>query len=358
MGWRDLNDPVYHAAHLRAVHALGVSGERVDRVSDGFFDRVGTESGVANFSNNLNCAPQASYVTPETVPSHTSGIITARRWAQSDDVFWPASETCETLQPAFYRFDNIPNIGPCLRRATITTDGLIHLPDTVGEKVIGEFKTFWGLRDRFAERGFLHKRGILLWGPPGSGKTTSLMLMAQEIVERQRGIVVQIDSPDLAAICLSFIRKIEPDRPIVAMMEDLDALVQRHGENNFLALLDGETQVDRIVYVATCNYPERLDRRFVDRPSRFDTVEYIGMPSPAARRVYLHAKEPTLDDDELTQWVDATDGFSVAHLRELVILVRCFDRPLGKAIERLESMRLKRPDSQRSPDRIPFGIGR
>lgn len=323
---------------------------------DDFFERVGTETRAegANYAGST----EAAQPSPPSGGLMASGQITARRWAQADDIFWPASETCETLAPAFYRFAHRDNIGPCLVRVAITTDGLIHLPDTVGERVLGEFKTFWELRDRFAERGFLHKRGILLWGPPGSGKTTSLMLMAKEIVESQQGIVVQIDSPELAATCLGFIRKIEPERPVVAIMEDLDALVQRHGENNFLALLDGETQVDRIVYVATCNYPERLDRRFVDRPSRFDTVEYIGMPSPAARRVYLHAKEPTLSDAELIRWVADTDGFSVAHLRELVILVRCFGRPLEMAIERLEAMRLKPPASDAAPDRPKFGIGR
>lgn len=320
-----------------------------------FFERVGTERSESGSGERAGMLT-VSYADPPTTASPHAGLVTARRWAQSDDVFWPASETCETLAPAFYRFDSMPNIGPCLRKVAITTDGLIHLPDTVGEKVISEFKTFWGLKDRFAERGFLHKRGILLWGPPGSGKTTSLMLMAREIVEGQKGIVVQIDEPGLAAICLGYIRKIEPDRPIVAIMEDLDALVQRHGENNFLALLDGETQVDRIVYVATCNYPERLDKRFVDRPSRFDTVEYIGMPSPAARRVYLQAKEPALTDEDLTLWVSETEGFSVAHLRELVILVRCFDRPLNKGIERLESMRIRRPNSETAPDRPQFGI--
>lgn len=264
--------------------------------------------------------------------------------------------TCDALEPAFYRFTQRPDVGPCLHRLTISTDGLIHLPDTVGEKVVDEFKTFWGLGDRFAERGFLHKRGILMWGPPGSGKTASLMLMAQTIIEKQKGIVVQIDVPELAAICLAFIRKIEPERPIVAMIEDLDALVQQHGENNFLALLDGETQVDKICYIATTNYPERLDRRFVDRPSRFDTIEYIGMPSSAARKVYLHAKEPSLDDGELREWVAKTEGFSVAHLRELIILVRCFGRPLSAAIARLEAMRVK-PNSESAADRPAFGIG-
>lgn len=321
-----------------------------------FFERVGTERDAdkngTSGSITQPAPPSVSYQIAET----SRGVVTVRRWAQSDDVFWPASETIERLEPAFYRFDMVDRVGPCLRRATITTDGLIRMPDTVGERVLGEFSTFWGLRERFAERGFLHKRGILLWGPPGSGKTCSLMLMADEIVRNQQGIVCLIENPGLAAVCLQFIRKIEPDRPIIALMEDLDALVQMHGENSYLALLDGETQVDRICYVATTNYPERLDRRFVDRPSRFDTVEFIGMPTAAARRVYLQAKEPALVAGELEHWVGMTDGFSVAHLRELIILVRCFERPLEKAIERLEAMRLKPPASDRAPDRLSFGI--
>ena len=64
---------------------------------------------------------------------------------------------------------------------------------------------------------------------------------------------------------------------------------------------------------------EKLDKRFINRPSRFDIVKKIGMPSELARRQYLSAKSPRLAADdgagELTEWVKLTNGFSIAHLR-------------------------------------------
>jgi hypothetical protein len=85
------------------------------------------------------------------------------------------------------------------------------------------------------------------------------------------------------------------------------------------------------VFLASTNYPDRLDRRFVDRPSRFDTIRYVGMPTGAARRAYLKTKEPSLTDWELALWVDLTEEFSLAHLRDLIIAVRCFGQPSDKA---------------------------
>jgi SpoVK/Ycf46/Vps4 family AAA+-type ATPase len=197
---------------------------------------------------------------------------------------------------------------------------------------------------------------MLLWGPPGSGKTATVMLMARDVIT-QGGIMCQIKEPTIAGWGLSMIRKIEPDRPIVAVIEDIDALIENHGEHPFLALLDGEAQVDNICFVATTNYPEKLDKRFVDRPSRFDTIRWIGMPTAPARQTYLATKEPSLSAEQLAEWVAKTEGFSIAHLRELVILVQCFGRPLTDALAQLEKMRTSSPKSTDAPDKPTFGFG-
>lgn len=282
--------------------------------------------------------------------------MTAKRWSVNGNIYWPANETTDTMPAGFYEFES-SNIGPYARKKDIATDGLLELPDSAAEEVINEFKEFWALEPEFKKRGFLHKRGILLYGPPGGGKTSSLMLMARELVNKYDGIVCSVEHPGLAAACLSNIRQIEPERPIVAILEDIDSLIEQYDEQAFLSLLDGETQVNRICYVGTTNYPERLDKRFVDRPSRFDTIKKIGMPTAAAREVYLSNREPELVGEELAMWVDRTDGLAIAHLRELVILVKCFGKPFETAIKRLEDMRVKKHTSDDEKGSVGFGVG-
>jgi SpoVK/Ycf46/Vps4 family AAA+-type ATPase len=332
-------------------------------MSEDFFERVGQDA-YANGPGGLQTqklnqrTAQAQYAVEAPTPSAPKAISLTgdRRWAASHDTFWGATQTYDELPPGLYRCDMAPQIGPILIKQAVSTDNLLELPDDATTSIIAEFEAFWRLEPEFRARGFMHKRGFMLWGPPGSGKTSCVQLLVKRLIDDIGGVVLFIDHPEYGAQCLSMARKIEPKRPMIAIMEDIDALINRHGENEYLALLDGEAQVDNIVFLATTNYPERLDKRFVDRPSRFDTIRYVGMPTADARRVYFKAKEPSVTDDELEQWVAATDGLSVAHLKELIIAVRCFQQPLEEVAERLEKMHARKPSSEESPDAAVVGF--
>ena len=221
-------------------------------------------------------------------------VFGAKRWALNGDAFYGANDTHDRIPAGLYRCAMNPNVGPVLLKQTVKTDNLLELPDDAVASVLDEFNLFWTVEHKFRERGFVFKRGYLLWGPPGSGKTSGLQLMIKRLIDDHDGVVLFIDAPQDAAYCLQLLRSIEANRPVICVMEDIDALVHRYGENEYLALLDGEAQVDRICFLATTNYPERLDKRFVDRPSRFDTIKYVGMPTGAARKMYLENREPTL----------------------------------------------------------------
>lgn len=302
-----------------------------------------------DYSEDVGMNPQTALraeIDERTLRKRTG----ARRWAANHDTFWGATQTFNHLPPGLYRCGFSQSQGPVLERQLIETDNLMELPDEASASIIAEFDQFWTLKESFVSRGFLHKRGFLLWGPPGSGKTSTLQILTKHLIEHN-GVVLFLDHPDLAAKCLQMLRAIESTRPVVAIMEDIDALVNKHGENEYLALLDGEAQVDNVVFVATTNYPERLDRRFVDRPSRFDTIKYVGMPTAAARRAYFQAKEPSLKGKELAYWVQESEGLSVAHLKEMIIAVKCFGHKVEDTIARLKGMQADKPNSDDEPDK-------
>lgn len=316
--------------------------------------REGREARTAREVQYVNAYASSAPIAQDP-NAQSSQLPAASRWAASAGTFWGANETYDQIPAGLYRTGMHPGLGPILLKQDHDTDGLLELPDDASLSILQEFDDFWDRREAFRQRGFLHKRGFMLWGPPGSGKTSCTNILIKRLVNERDGIVLFLDVPSEAAQCFRLVRMIERDRPIVAIMEDIDALVHRYGEHEYLALLDGEAQIDRVVFVATTNYPENLDARFTDRPSRFDTIRHIGMPSEAARRVYLKTKEPALTDDELSKWTRCTDGFSLAHLKELIIAVKCLGQSFEDALERIEGMRYK-PSSDDAPTRHKAGF--
>lgn len=276
-------------------------------------------------------------------------------WADLGDLFMPVPKTTRALEAGFYTPVETQR-GRALRRMQVRTDNLVELPDPVIDTLLTEFVTFWKRAPAFGGMGLSPKRGLLLWGPPGSGKTSAVQRMAEHMIRELGGICVMAGHPGLTADTLHDLRMIEPHRPLVVVFEDLDAMVDRWGEPELLALLDGETQIGNVVNVATTNYPELLDPRFVNRPGRFGRTQYVGMPNQEAREVYIKARVPGIDDVRLARWVKESDGWSIAHLRELVVATEMLGDPDDATIERLAGMHQK-PDSQHSPELSAVGFG-
>lgn len=221
----------------------------------------------------------------------------------------------------------------------IKTDDIIRLPDTKSDEIISEIQKFWTLKERFKQHGFVHKRGFLLHGPPGSGKTATIQFVIADMIAND-GIVIMAGVPSLLSEALMALRAIEPDRKVLVIFEDIDEIIKEYNEAEVLAVLDGEKQIDGVVFIATTNYPENLDGRIKNRPSRFDRVEKIDVPSDEARKVYLtHKLSDYLSEAEIDKWVAMTKGFSIAHIKELIVNVMCLDNDIESQVERLKSMK-------------------
>lgn len=260
-------------------------------------------------------------------------------WAVHGKDYFGCSHSVKNLESGQYTANFNGNGEIYLTLMPMTLDSLLELPESASEEIVNSIDVFWKKQEHFKKHGFVWKRGVLLWGPPGGGKTSTLQLIAKRI-HNMGGISLTVTNPYAAEKALHLIRQIEPDRPLVVFLEDIDAMVQEHGESRLLALLDGELQIDKVVFVATTNYPERMDKRFINRPSRFDIVKKIGMPSESARELYLTTKNPRLIEDpsELKLWVEKTKGYSIAHMKELITSVECFEVSFENALSRLNAM--------------------
>ncbi len=210
--------------------------------------------------------------------------VAYKQWSSSDGtIFFPIGKTAGMLKPGVY------DIGHCqqglyFEKIPVRTEGLIKFPDTKSESVVEEVQKFWNREEVFSKYGLTYKRGIILYGPPGSGKSCTVQLIMSDVVERG-GIVIEFHRPDLFIDGLRKLRKIQPDTPVVAVMEDIDSLLEMHNESEILNILDGVNEVHKVVFLATTNYPDKLGHRIINRPSRFDKRFKIGFPTEASRRV-------------------------------------------------------------------------
>lgn len=263
-------------------------------------------------------------------------------WEVNGDNYYeamPPSPTVSAIPAGMYSLGQSKR-GFYLEKTTLTHDDLLIIPDSPAVEILEEIKKFWLLEDEFKKRGFVHKRGMLLHGVPGTGKTATVNHLLNLVVKQCSGVALIVPSVKGTTVALDLLRKIEPDRPVIVVFEDLDSYLN-DDEEDLLSLLDGQHQCNNVVFLATTNYLNKLPQRIINRPSRFDAIIKVEPPSDSARRYYLSTKEPSLTEEELSEWVVQTKDLSLAHLKELIILNRCYKIPLDKALARFAKMHLK-----------------
>jgi len=235
-----------------------------------------------------------------------------------------------------------------VHKKDINTDSLIDIPQPETIEVIDSIKDFYEQREAFAEWGFVFKRGFLLYGVPGGGKTSIITNVMKFVIEQLNGIVFLVyDDEDLRAYAKflpDVFRAIEKDRIVLTIFEDIDGM---HREEGLLInVLDGIGNNNNVLNIATTNYTERLSERLINRPNRFDRRIEIKSPNYESRKFFFEKKIiPTkLGEIDLDKWVRKTEGFTMAQLSEVVKSVFLLGQSFEETIDILDGMK-KIPNS-------------
>ena len=256
------------------------------------------------------------------------------------------SEFKEEIDAGTYEICLSDGIGFYMFKKQMYLDELIEFPTAVHKEVLNSIKEFWKRKAKFKEYGFAFKRGILLHGKPGSGKTGIINLSVKYVINELNGVVLTLSNPSDLARYSQFIpeifRIIEPNRPIIVIFEDIENLQHSSMESELLNVLDGLDQLENVVYIATTNYIEHLKERITNRPSRFDRRIYVPFLDEESRRYFFEKKLKPGDLEELgkdlDKWVKDTERMSIAHLAELIKSVIIFGNPYEEAIDILRKL--------------------
>ncbi len=195
----------------------------------------------------------------------------------------------------------------------------------------------WPLKypDAFKRLGIRPPKGILLYGPPGCGKT----LLAKAVATESKANFIAVRGPEVLSkwvgeserMIREIFRKARQYSPAIIFFDEIDAIAPARGYgtdtrvterivSQLLTEMDGIASLENVVVIAATNRPDIIDPALL-RPGRFDKLVYVPPPDTQARLEILkiHTRNmPLADDVDLFEIAVRTEGYSGADLEALV----------------------------------------
>jgi len=187
----------------------------------------------------------------------------------------------------------------------------------------------------FKRMGISPPKGILLYGPPGCGKT----LLARAVATESKANFISIKGPELLSKWVGesekaireVFRKAKMASPCIVFFDEFDSIAPSRGRHTsdsgvtekvlsqLLTELDGLETMKDIVVIAATNRPDIIDPALI-RPGRIDRILLVPAPDEAGRLEILKiftGKMPLAKDIKINDLLPMTDGFSGADIETL-----------------------------------------
>ena len=240
-------------------------------------------------------------------------------------------EMLNELEEGFYKS------GPLKNRFFDMTYKILHRDETINdliawnhdiqEQLNKDVIQFLSIIPELKARGLPNSRGIILSGPPGTGKT----MMAKSLANQTQISTMLISAEMIYAknqvkTAFELARKLSPTLMIIEDIDTAGTVSRRFTDHpilgEYLQSMDGMEPNNGIVIVATTNHTENIDPAISDRPGRFDRIIEIPLPSQSQRKKVLRNYLRKLDCEEdieetVTTVAKSTDGLSGAWVREI-----------------------------------------
>jgi hypothetical protein len=201
----------------------------------------------------------------------------------------------------------------------------VVLPPGLLERVERHTITFAEHAEELLAAGRSLKRGLLLYGAPGTGKTLTVMYLSGRMPERT---VVLTTGRGLGMVELvaQMARQLAPS---MVVLEDVDLIAEERGQPfmrtgpllfELLNAMDGLADDCDVIFLLTTNRADLLEPALAARPGRVDLAVELPMPDADGRRRLLELYARGLDTGAIAweRYVERTEGVSPAYVKELL----------------------------------------
>ena len=219
--------------------------------------------------------------------------------------------------------------------------------------------------EMFKRFGIRPPKGILLFGPPGCGKT----LLARAVATESEANFITIKGPEVFSKWVGesekaireVFRKARMASPAIIFFDEFDALVPRRGMgigdsgvterviSQLLTEMDGIMRLEDVVVIGATNRPDIIDPAVL-RPGRFDRLIYVPPPDEKARleifRIYTR-EMPLAKNVNLEELAKSTKGYSGADIEAL-----CREAALNALRRDINSKEVTKEDFDKAMEKI------